>query len=280
MVSDESGPSNSRFGALLVAVAVGGSAVAVVGWHLLSNRGGGRLDTSGFDLNTAADRAITRRGHLGAGNDYAAPEPSLSLGMVKPGAGMRVGPSPTASGRGASSRYRSAAAGAASRKERDARSLKEAAIKHEKFFDALGRRTEAKYPSLTQYGKDWVSYPDLRALRDRYHRDHNPIKFAYGMVKSDNFGKLLKQYSDDPGVRVFLMEAVKRAPADLRSAAGQVFRNDHVAKGLVDTVAKSLGLQASLTSFLGDDASKPPGPNQIMSDVVKDAKKTTAGRQR
>lgn len=245
-MSEEPVSYTGRFVALLVAVAVGGSAVAVVGWHLLFKRDVSKLDTSGFDIRAAPDNSLRRAQGLDrrAARSAAAPTPeSSSLGMVKSGAGLRVvSPGSPNSRPGAAT---------ARQKEKAARSLKAAAIKHEKFFDGLGRRMEAKYPSLTQYGKDWVSYPDLRALRDQYWRDRDPIKFAYGMVKSDNFGKLLKKYSNDPGVRAFLTETIKQAPADLRSAVGQVFQSDYVAKGLVNTVTKSLGLPPGLTSFLG-----------------------------
>lgn len=250
-MSEEPVSYTGRFIALLVAVAVGGSAVAVVGWHLLFNRGGSELDTSGFDIGAAPGKDLRRAAR---GAVAPTPEPSSSLGMVKSGAGLRIVSAGNSSPR--------PGAATARQKEKAARSLKAAAMKHEKFFDTLGRRMEAKYPSLTQYGKDWISYPDLRALRDQYGRDRDPIKFAYGMVKSDNFGKLLKKYSSDPGVRAFLTETIKKAPADLRGAVGQVFQNDYVARGLVNTVTKSLGLPPGLTLFLGGDMSRPPDPNQ------------------
>src|SRR3954467_6970770 len=52
-MSAEPPPHTTRLGAVLVALAVGGSAIGALAWHLLSNRAAGPgLDTSGFDMST------------------------------------------------------------------------------------------------------------------------------------------------------------------------------------------------------------------------------------
>lgn len=255
-MSTEPQPRTSRFGAILVLAVLGASAVGVLGWHLLSNRGGSPLDSSGFDISDTPD-APRRSAPVSSAEN--APT-SSGLGMLKSEPGLRVaGPASPAP----------APAGPANAKAQAALSLKEAAIKNEKLVTAFSRRMEARYPSIKQFGKDWVAAPDLRALRDQYWRDRDPIKFAYGMVKSDNFGKLLKKYAADPGVKAFLMEGVKQAPADLLSAAGQVFQNDYVAKDLVKTVAKNMGLPASLVSFMDGGSAKPPDQNQVLSEIMQ-----------
>ena len=257
-MSVEPQPRTSRFGAIFVAVALGGSAVGVLGWHLLSNCGNNQLDSSGFDISAAPDAPRPSA----SGSLSAAPEPSSGLGMLKSEPGLRVagsgGPAPAAG-----------TAGAPNVKAQAALSFKEAAIKNEKLVTAFSRRMEARYPSIKQFGKDWVAAPDLRALRDQYWRDRDPVKFAYGLAQSKSFGKLIKKYAADPGVRAFVMEGVKQAPADLLGAAGQVFQNDRVVKDLVKGVASGLGLPASLTAFLGDDNAKAPDQNQVLSEIMQ-----------
>ncbi len=254
-MSDE--PRSGRFGAVLVVLALSTSAAGVLGWHLISNRSHNQIDTSGFDISAAPDSR--RRSVPGR----AAPDPSQSSGlsMLKADPGVRV------AGPGSNSTPPSAPK--TTPKENASSSLRKSMIKNERFIDAFGRRMETRYPSIGLYGRDWAAAPDLRALRDQYWRDRDPIKFAYGLAQSKNFGKLLKKYAADPGVRAFLMEGVKQAPGDLLGAAGQVFQNDSVVKDLVKHVASSVGLPASLTAFLGDDNAKPPDQNQVLSEIMQ-----------
>ncbi|MBI3289089.1 MAG: hypothetical protein HYZ74_06195, partial [Elusimicrobia bacterium] len=118
-------PRSGRLGAILVAAAVGGSAVAVLSWHLMSGRGADQqLDTSGFDISAAPDS--TRRPAAASG--AAAQGPASSLGMVKGDAGMRVvspGSGPSRSSPGAPS--------GASAKEKAALNAREVAMRNEKF---------------------------------------------------------------------------------------------------------------------------------------------------
>jgi hypothetical protein len=153
-------------------------------------------------------------------------------------------------------------------KETAALSFKETAAKNEKTVAAFVRRMQAKHPSITQYGKDWAASPELRALRDQYWKDKDPLKFAYGLAKSNDFGKLVKKYASDPGIRETLTTGIKEAPPGLMGAVGGVLQNDSVVKSLATTVVKAAGLPPSLMGFLNGDGAKPPDQNQIMSDIM------------
>lgn len=275
-MSDEPARKTSRFGLILVIAAVGGSAVGVMGWHLLSNRGGG-LDTSGFDMSAAPESQPAAR--PAAAPAYAPePAPSASLGMVKGGAGMTV------VGPGAATPKASGSSGAtpnpADPKEAAVLTFKEAAIKNEKLVDAFVRRMEKKHPSITRYGRDWAASPELRALRDQYWKDRDPLKFAYGLAKSKDFSKLVKKYSGDPGVRDALITGIKEAPPSLTGAVSGVFQNDGVAKNLVASVIKAVGLPASLTGFLDGGEAKAANRDQVMADIMNsdDVKKAMQNR--
>jgi hypothetical protein len=270
-MSDEPRHQTSRAGKLFVLLAVGGSAIGVVGWHLLSNRNAA-IDTSGFDMSVAPDSerpAAPRLNRPAAVETAAAPGEVVpnSIGMVKGGdgimtAGGRPAPKPAAP------QADGAAQEAASPKEEAALSFRDAAIKNEKLVDAFVRRMEAKHPSIKQYGKDWVASPELRALRDQYWRDKDPLKFAYGMAKSGDFGKLIKKYAGDPAMRDVLMSGIKEAPPSLMGAVAGVLANDQVAKDLVTTVTKAFGIPASVTGVMDGDGSKAPDANQVMSEIM------------
>jgi hypothetical protein len=266
-------------GVILVLLAVGGSAIGVVGWHLLSNRNPG-LDTAGFDMSTTPDPAKSGAPPSFPVSATSSVEtaPQTSLGMVKGDAGMRVGTSPTASGRGTSSPN---GAVAANPKEEAALTFKDAALKYENLVGAFVRRMEAKHPSITKFGKDWAASPELRALRDQYWKEKDPIKFAYGIAKSNDFGKLVKKYGTDPGIRDAILTGVKESPPGLTAAVGGVLKSDTVAKDLVMTVIKASGLPPSLTGMMDGSDTKPPDQNQIMSDIMKsgDMKKAMQNQQ-
>lgn len=278
-MSAEPTHQTSRAGVIFVVIAVGGSAVGVGGWYLLSNRNAG-LDTTGFDMSSTPDPASAPPSFAASSSALLPTETPTSLGMVKGDAGMRV------VGPGAAATAKTGATGAApgapaSPKEAAVMTFKEAAVKHEKLVDAFIRRMQAKHPSIAKYGKDWAASPELRALRDQYWKDKDPLKFAAGMASSKDFAKLLKKYATDPGIRDVLITGFKEAPPSLLGAVGGLFQNDKTANGLVTSVTTALGLPASLTAALGGGDAKPPDQSQVMADIMgsADMKKAMSSQQ-
>lgn len=281
-MSEEPRHQTSRAGVIFVAVAVGGSAIAVAGWHLLSNRGAG-IDTSGFDMSSAPDPAQSPipafRPSATAG---AEPVQQTSLGMVKGDKSITIvsagasTPKPAASGAASG-----AAAGSPSDKEDANATMKSAAAKYEKLVYNFVRRMEAKHPSITQFGKDWAASPELRAVRDQYWKEKDPLKFAYGVAKSKDFSGLVKKYAGDAGIRDALMTGIKESPPDLTAAAGGILKSDTVAKGLVTSVVKAVGLPASLTGMIDGSDTKAPDQNAVMADIMNnpEMKKLQGQRQ-
>jgi hypothetical protein len=271
-MSDEPQHRTSRAGVIFVVLAVGGSAIGVVGWHLMSNRGGG-LDTSGFDMSTNPDPSKSQAPPFFSSpapsvNIAPAPSPQTSLGMVHGDAGMSV------VGPGASTPKPAAAGGAkpGTPKEEAALSFKEASAKHERVVDAFIRRMQGQHPSIAKYGKEWAASPELSALRDQYWKDKDPMKFAYGLAKSKDFGKLVSKYATDPGIRDTLIQGMKEAPPGLMAAVGGLFQNDNVVKDLMTTVIKAVGLPPSLTGMITGGGAVAPDQSQIMADIMKSAK--------
>ncbi|MBI5247490.1 MAG: hypothetical protein HY923_09930 [Elusimicrobia bacterium] len=254
-------PHSSKFGMILTLVAICGSAVAVLAWQMYSNRHAG-LDTSGFDMSATTD---TRPVRAAVPSAPAGPAEPNSLGMVKSDAGMSV----MAPGSSAPTKAQDTAAKPADKKADALPSLKEALAANEAKARAYIMKMQAKYPSIAQYGKDWMANPELRALRDQYWKDKDPVKFMYGVAKSDGFGQLVRKYAADPGIRAVLVGGIKEAPGSLTAPAAQIIANDKIAKNLVETVVSAAGLPKSLLPMLGGDAdSKPPDTSQVLSEIM------------
>lgn len=81
-----------RFGMIFVVVVVAGSAVGVLGWHLIANRNAASVNTEGFDLDKAPEAA---RPVAVSPASRPAPAPQSSLGSFKADADIQaVGGSP------------------------------------------------------------------------------------------------------------------------------------------------------------------------------------------
>src|SRR6202007_2621303 len=80
------------------------------------------------------------------------------------------------------------------------------ARKHESDVRNYSIRMTQKYPILRQYGKDWMSHPDLKKLNDDYMRNHDPIAFIMGLTKAPSLGGFVKQYAGSPAIQGFVPE--------------------------------------------------------------------------
>ena len=259
-MSDEDPRRGGRAGGIFVALVVGGSAVGVIGWYVLTNRNGPAIDASGFDLSSAPQSQ-----HAAPASAAKSSSPSASsLSMLHGDAGVRIGDSspPSAGGQAAPAKD-------VDKKEQAHADFKEQARKHEADVRRFSEMMTRKYPAIRQYGKDWMSHPDLKKLNDDYMRDHDPIAFIMGLTKAPSLGGLVKQYAGSPAIVAFITEGMKEAPGELTSSAMDVLSNDTVAKGLVSNVAAGLGLPPSVTGLInsGGDPSKLD-QKKIMADMM------------
>lgn len=252
-------------GAYVVGGVIVLSFVLVVGWYLFQNRGSNKeaLDVSGFDL--AAAPSSPRPVMPAPATTDPAPSPQSSLGMLKADAGMRVVES-NASGESGSAR---AAASKQQEQEKSAKTLGELCRKYEKRVHVYFLAKTRQYPSVRAYGRDWMSYPDLKKLNDDYFKDRDPVKFMKGLAKSENFGKLVKKYSTDAALRNTVIDAAKQAPSDLMAAGVDYLNNDKNIKELVGTVAKGMGLPSSLMAIFDEGKAGKLDQQQVMGDIMK-----------
>lgn len=268
-MSDEPAPRESRTGWIITAVAVGGSAVGVIGWYILTNRGGPAIDTAGFDLSTAPQSA---RPVAVLSNRPDPGQPRSSLDMMKGDAGIRIvgsGGSDSGSPAGASGSGAAANTPAAKKEESHA-TFTQNARKHEGDVRKFAVMMTNKYPAIRQYGRDWMSHPDLKKLNDDYARDHDPIAFMIGLSKAPSLGTMIKTYAGQPGMKEFIVEGMKQAPSELTGSAMDVLQNDKVVKDLVANVAGALGLPPSITGMINSAGATNGNidQNKVMKDVM------------
>ena len=168
--------------------------------------------------------------------------------------------------------------GAAAAPQPDASPLEQAAAgfrqairSSEKTLGDLARDYTRRYPSIQQYGREWMSYPDLKKLNDDYMRDHDPIAFLRGLAVSPSFPKMLGKYAGEPAIRGFVQEAVTKAPAGAVGASMSYINQDKTVDTLVQNVAGRVGLppgllQASQAAVHGPN---PPDMTKIAEQAMK-----------
>ncbi|MDE2292697.1 MAG: hypothetical protein KGL53_11505, partial [Elusimicrobia bacterium] len=85
-------------------------------------------------------------------------------------------------------------------------------------------------PVVKAWTKDFLSHPDLKALNDQWRKDHDPLRFLVGMVRSPNFQAMAKTYLAQADMRAFIKDMAS-SPAVLSSAG--TFMSDDKVKGAV-----------------------------------------------
>lgn len=260
-MSDGNSILSGRKGGIIVALVVGGSAVGVVGWYMSTNRAGPAIDASGFDLSTAPQSS---RRAAPVASARPSEQPGSSLDMLHGDAGVRIGDT------GSSGQ----AAAPAPAKDTDKKAaahadFKEQAHKYEADVQRFAMKMTKKYPVIRQYGKDWMSHPDLKKLNDDYARNRDPLAFIVGLAKAPSLGAMVKKYAGSPEIIEFVTQGLKEAPADLTGSAMDVLSNDKVTKSLVANIANGIGLPPSVTGMIsgGGDASKVD-QKTIVSDMM------------
>jgi hypothetical protein len=239
-MSDRETPSVGLPGALTIAALLG--AAALGGWYLLSQRGATTVDSGGFDVGSAPPA----RPLSGA----AAPEaPARSgLDLMKVDEELRAAPAP----RAAEKRASPAAEAAPPRTLKQARlDFIVEARRSEDVVRRYAERMTAQSAVIRQYGKDWMSHPDLKKLNDDYMRDHDPVAFMAGLSQAPSFPLLLEQYAGRQEILGFIVQGLtKEAPRSLVTAGLEWMRADASLKPIVTQVETAAGLTPAMADRL------------------------------
>lgn len=238
-----------------MALVVAGSAVGVVGWYVQTNRRGPAIDASGFDLSAAP--GSTRPAPVLSARDATPARPVSSLGYLKADAGVRIADSN---------------AGVLAAPRRDAaspaKSFTDAARESEPLVRRFAERMTRRYPVIRQYGRDWMSRPDLRKLNDDYMRNHDPIAFLRGLAKAPSAGPMVKKYAGSPEIREFVVGGIKEAPSALFSSAMDALQSDGAIKDVVAHVADGIGLPPSVTALISAGDPSKVDQNKVLGDML------------
>lgn len=239
-------PRRSSLGfAFLAILAVGGSAAGVMVYQYMQGRQNPPpADNTGFDIAEVSEKPRQVAASAGAPASLA----QSSLGMVKTGMqGLQFGARVTQSAI-----------------QRAESTFAELVRQGEAKIQSMAERYTKQHPVIGQYGKEWMSYPDLKKLNDDYMRDHDPGKYLRGLAASKNFGAMVKKYAPQGPVQGFVKEALKVAPPGAMDAAMSFLNEDKVIKQMVDNVAGALGLPPGLLGSVDTNGAEPKVDQQAV----------------
>lgn len=238
--------------AFLAVLVVGGSFLGGMAYHYLQ-RGKDKavVDASGFDLSAANEMKNTAAGPASVQSGQS------SLGMVQTGLpGMQI-----TSDQNQNQNQQAPPAAKMS--------FVEAVRASEKKIHALAIKYTQKYPVIAQYGKEWMSHPDLKALNDAYMADRDPIKFIRGVSQSKNFGAMVKKYATNPTMSAFVKDGMKEAAPGAMGAAVDFMKQEKAVGAIITNVASSMGLPPALLGGLAGGGSAPPiDEKQVMGQIM------------
>lgn len=245
-----------RLGALAIAVVL----VSAVAGLIFQMRSGGErpLTSSGFDIAAVAPPRSPSSAQA------SGPSASSSgLGMIRSLPGLSVDGAPPAEAPAPFQRPAEPAASAA---------VGEMVRRTEGPIAALAADYTRRYPVIRRYGRDWMSYPDLKKLNDDYMRRHDPLAFLTGLSQSKSFPLLVKKYAAYKPFHDFILDGVKAAPAEAVQTAFQYVGGDARMKGLVDNVSSALGFPPqAFAQAAGADSVKLD--DRQLAKIVSDAQK-------
>lgn len=103
------------------------------------------------------------------------------------------------------------------------------------FFDLKNQPRFKNSKVVQAWKKDFLSHADLKALNDEWRKEHDPLKFMMGMVRSPNFQKMAASYLVKDDMRAFIKEMA--GSKAVKDSASTFMTDDSVAGA-----AKAFGL--------------------------------------
>lgn len=151
-------------------------------------------------------------------------------------------------------------------RDRSASGFQEAIWKNERFFRKLTVKYQKKSPVFLQWGKEWMSHPELAKACDEWYAHKSPIKFAYQIASSPNLPKMVLKYSRNQELHAYLREMATSAPKEVVMGLTDYLSKDKNAVALVEKFAKAAGLPPALVAgFTG----KKVDQNEVMRQILE-----------
>jgi hypothetical protein len=221
-------PQRSKLSLLLLILAIGGSAIGVYIYQTIQANRKTQLDASGFDVAQTLDRPAALPAASGAPGQDQSNMMTVQTGLP----GMHFSRSSNSS----------PAAAAEDKGKKAAEDFTELCRANETKVRNFAIAWTRKSVVLQAYGKEWMSYPDLKKLNDDYMHNHDPVSFLRGLAQSDNFSTMVKRYAGQPDIQHAAQEGMKQAPPELFNSALAYANKDNIIKTMVDKVGQSLGI--------------------------------------
>lgn len=217
--------------ALILAILLLDVGLLIWGWHLYQRRQES-LDDAGLNVSRVPEPAAApaaplsapvREAPLSGIDRYVKVEPRPSARAAPDGAAVQA---PAAGTKPALTAPAAPVTGEMKRKMDKA---------VDAFFDLKNQPRFKNSKAVQAWKKDFLSHADLRALNDEWRKEHDPLKFMMGMVRSPNFQKMAAAYLVKPDMRDFV-SAMAGSKA-VKDSAGTFMTDESVA-----TAAKAFGL--------------------------------------
>lgn len=242
--------------AIIAVAAVAAAGVGVVIYQASQGREEhAALNTSGFDVSQVDD-APRRVASAMPGR----PQQGSSLGMIT--GTMGIGQAPT--GESAGQTQAGSPAGAPARAD-DAATFSQMVREREKPVEGLTRAYMKRSQVFQQYGREWMSHPDLKKLNDEYMKNHDPIAFLRGLASSPSFPGMVKKYAHDPNMQGYVKDVISKAPQGMISSGLGMARKESLVEKLMDSVMGAMGLPRGI---FGSADNKPVDQSAVMSSMM------------
>lgn len=119
-------------------------------------------------------------------------------------------------------------------------------------------------PVVRAYEKEWMSQPDLKALKEKYTLEKNPVSFIKELSGSKNFYKLVAKYGTNREMISTLMDALKTVSPEAMKRANKAMNLDDMVGKFVDGFGNEVGVPISRWI-----QGKPPTQAEILKTLME-----------
>jgi len=133
------------------------------------------------------------------------------------------------------------------------------------FFDLKKDPRFKDSPAIADWKREFLSYPDLRAVDEGFKKDGDALKFMVQMVRSPNFQSMVQRHLLKPEIQTFVNEMAK---SSLVADSAKTFLED----SSISSAVQSLGL-LSKAGAPQPEASPPQPATQVTQEGSEALKK-------
>ncbi|HBL18407.1 MAG: hypothetical protein A2X36_14450 [Elusimicrobia bacterium GWA2_69_24] len=103
------------------------------------------------------------------------------------------------------------------------------------YYRIKGDPRFASSRAIRDWTRDFLTYPDLRAIHERYQKDRNPIRFLADMTASPHFLRLRRKYLNAPDLQAFI--GLLAAAPDVTAGSDTIIAKANLGAAIRDLAA-------------------------------------------